>query len=316
MRILSLDGGGVRGIFSATILKAIVEIIPEFDYDVIVGTSTGGIIALSLAYGYSPLEVVDFYKELADKVFKKSFLRYYASGNGLFFSRYDNKTLAEILFDKVGYTRLSQLEKKVIITTFDLVGRHYRGATQWNAKFFNNFHPLDGDVPIAQLALYTTAVPGLFPNRHGFIDGGVIANNPAMCAVAKVVNEGTPIEDIRLLSIGTGYNPRTLKEAKGKSWGLLRWAVPILPLIMDGSSEVVDYQCENILGEKMYRVQYPLLEQVNADSVDEIPKLEEVADNYIKNHPELFTWVEENMVLEDDLREEQEQSYLREIGVV
>ena len=295
MRILSLDGGGVRGVFSATIIKEILNRVPEFDYDLVVGTSTGGIIALSLAYGYTPEEVVNFYKELAGEVFKKT-IRYYVSGNGLFFSRYDNKVLAELLYDKVGYTRLSQLNKKVIITTFDLVGRYYKGATQWKAKFFHNFHQIDGDVSILNLAMYTTAVPGLLPNRHGFIDGGVIANNPAMCAVAKVLNEGTPIKDIRLLSIGTGYSPRTLKEAKGKSWGLLRWAVPILPLIMDGSSEVVDFECEQILRDKLFRVQHPLTERVDADSVESIPKVEEAAEDYINKHPELFDWVGENMI--------------------
>jgi hypothetical protein len=122
-----------------------------------------------------------------------------------------------------------------------------------------------------------------------------VANNPAMVAVAKVLNERVPIEDITLLSIGTGYSPKTLKEAKGKSWGFLRWAVPILPLIMDGSSEVVNYQCQQILGDRMFRVQHPLDETIEADSIESIPKLEEASKEYITKHPELFDWVKENM---------------------
>src|SRR6185295_6286062 len=148
---------------------------------------------------------------------------------------YDQKNLERILRNIFGNTRLQDLQKRVLIPTFDLDNENPdQDKRTWNPKFFHNFpgEDTDGTESVVDVALNTSAAPTYFPSHEGFIDGGVVANNPSMAALAQTQdlrNTGTSpaLKDIFLLSLGTGTN---LSFVKGRNldWGFAQWAKPLM----------------------------------------------------------------------------------------
>ncbi|MGD0074615.1 MAG: hypothetical protein ABSD31_09760 [Candidatus Binataceae bacterium] len=125
------------------------------------------------------------------------------------------------------------------------------------------------------MALRTSAAPIYFPSYQIYIDGGVVANDPGMAALAQVLDHDTgnqKLEDIRLFSIGTGTNP-TYIAGHDLNWGLAQWARPLVNLMIDGVMGVAEYQCNRLLGANYFRLE-PLLPKPiamdDAKAVDEL----------------------------------------------
>ncbi|MCH5374468.1 MAG: patatin-like phospholipase family protein, partial [Planctomycetes bacterium] len=175
---------------------------------------------------------------------------------------YDNKNLrSEVkkIWDK---TLLKDLKKKVLIASFDLDNEDPDPEKRaWKPKFFHNFpgNDSDGDLEVYLIALYSSAAPTYFPSVDGYVDGGVVANNPSMAALAQVldsrakIKERPGLDDIVLLSVGTGQLPYFIKGTR-LDWGFAQWAKPIISLMMDGSMGVADYQCQQLLGKHYHRI--------------------------------------------------------------
>jgi patatin-like phospholipase/acyl hydrolase len=262
MRVLSIDGGGIRGIVPATVLAALEQRTgrPVCDlFDLIGGTSTGGILALALTRPnpspssagprWSAAEIVTLYREEGPRIFSRSLGRRITSVEGLLDERYDNGPLREVLERYLGETTVDQALTDVFVTTYDLEAR--------KPKFFKSWRE-DAGVPMAVAAEATAAAPTYFePVAVGdtaLIDGGVFAGNPAMCAYAEAVRLW-PSEPITLVSLGTGSQTRPIPLAEARGWGVLEWARPIIDVVFDGSSDAVDYQLEHVLGERYVRLQ-------------------------------------------------------------
>ena len=144
----------------------------------------------------------------------------------------------------------------------------------WNPKFFHNFpgNDSDGQETVVEVALRTSAAPTFFPSHDGFVDGGVVANNPSLAALAQALDtraaEPPPaLEEIYLLSLGTGTN---LSYIKGRTldWGLAQWAKPLISLLMDASTGIADFQCRQIL-RGTYRRIAPVFPQNTNIKLDE-----------------------------------------------
>ena len=254
-RILSMDGGGIRGLYAAVLLERLTREVPTLvdGVDLVAGTSTGGIIALGLAHGLAPADLVALYRDPAKEIFDDSWLDDLKDLGGLTGADYDNdklKTLMEDVFGKK--TRLKQLKKRVLVPTFDLDNESPDpGKRMWKPKFFHNYPgpDSDGGELVVDVALRTSAAPTYFPTYQGYIDGAVVANNPAMAALAQALDAGTgkqALQDVRLFSLSTGVNPAYV-AGKELDWGYAQWAKPLIALMVDGMMGVADYQCARLL---------------------------------------------------------------------
>ncbi len=280
VRILSLDGGGMRGIIPATVLAYVEEKIIEItnnknarlaDYfDMVAGTSTGGILtafyltpAKSLFKEdpntkYKASQALDFYTNDGYKIFNESKKFAWFGLRQLFnAAKYSPKELERILHQEFQFLQLKDLLKPCIITTYNMQAK--------NSFFFSSREPMqkDREFYVKDVLRSTSAAPTYFPpafiknlaNEQLMIniDGGVFANNPAMCAYSE--SRGTDFGEIKhpsakdmlILSIGTGGGQFNLPDVdKSSKWGILPWAKSIPDIMMDGSIDTVDYQMKNI----------------------------------------------------------------------
>ena len=284
--ILSLDGGGLRGVLTAKLLERLERAVPGFldQVDMLAGTSTGGILALGLAAGLSPTQMGQLYKERAARVFADSVWDDARDLGKLTGADYSNQELQQALLEYIGPISLDELSKRVLISSFDLDGppREPSGLRTWKPKFFHNFPgpASDGDEKVVDVALRTSAAPSYFPVYQGYVDGGVVANNPSMCALAQAINPATggqKLQDITLLSIGTGINAKYLSKLDA-DWGLAQWAPHLIHIMLEGGIGVADYQCRQILNECYMRLDPVLPVPISMDQVKHIPLLEEIGE--------------------------------------
>lgn len=290
--ILSLDGGGVRGALQARILDRLQQMMPFLDkVQMIAGSSIGAINGLCLAAGSAPQDLVGMYSTRGGEIFEKRDWWDTIAGPGdeLYRANYDNDGLVSAVEDMLEEKTLSDLDKKVVVTAFDLdnldeqskanATRVYR-RRHWKPKIFHNYDTEgnDGQELALDVALRTSAAPTYFPSHQGYIDGGIVANNPATCAIGRAVKSGIPLERIVMISIGTGTAP-TYVEGDRLDWGYKQWVPKLLPLIMDGMVGIPDYICEQLLPNRYVRIHPFLPEEVELDDVDRIDDLIEWADD-------------------------------------
>jgi deferrochelatase/peroxidase EfeB len=277
-RVLALDGGGVRGIFTTMLLRRLASqpgLAHAFDHaDLIAGNSSGGLIALALAKGFeqpgmlATLIGLEQAFDDARQVFGRPRLPWLPWLGWVFCSKYRTGAREDRLKQLLGEnTRLKDLKKNVLISSFDLDNEglgdgRVRGVRLWKPKLFHNFVGANSDRELLawKVALSTTAAVTYFPSVDGFVDGGLYANNPSMCALAQVFdaryapNPKPPLDDVLLLSVGAGQN---LFHLKGKTvkWGLVRWANRgrFVEAACDGTVGVADYECRQMLTDNNYR---------------------------------------------------------------
>jgi patatin-like phospholipase/acyl hydrolase len=255
-QILALDGGGIKGLYSAAVLanvEADLNIKIADHFDLIVGTSTGGIIALALGIGLSPKEVVEFYVKYGPQIFPCGFL---PKVRQLFRNKFSNSKLQHSLIECFGDQTLGDAIKRLVIPSFN--------AEENSVHLFKTpHHPRlrrDLKIPIWQIAMATSAAPTFFPIFRGvsnlrLIDGGVWANNPSMVGVVEAVSMlGVNLESIHILNLGT---TREMKHRPDNLdfGGFWQWKKDAVDLILDGQSVGAYTQCCHLLGENhVYRL--------------------------------------------------------------
>jgi patatin-like phospholipase/acyl hydrolase len=288
-RILSMDGGGIRGILTARLLSRIETEIPGFSSsaDLYAGTSTGSILAIGLAKKLTPKELVNLYVENGPLIFADDILHRIGDLGGLTGAKYTTENRFDGIHPTIGDITLSELlPKNVLVTTFQLDSKSpiapAPGPRRWKAKFFHNFPGDDGDggERAIDVIMRSSAAPVYFPIYQGFIDGGVVANNPSMCALAQALHPKTGKQDIRevlLLSLGTGTKPQFIGAMDG-DWGLKQWGFNLLDLMFDSGSGLADYQCQQLLDGCYQRLDVDLPNNIGLDDVNSIEKLTHLAD--------------------------------------
>jgi patatin-like phospholipase/acyl hydrolase len=284
--ILSLDGGGICGVLTAKLLERLEMAHPGFQskVDLFAGTSTGGVLALGLAAGLTPKEMGQLYEESSTKVFADSTWDDIRDLGKLTGADYSNEPLQQAILELVGETTLGDLQKRVLVSSFDLDNEPEDpdALRIWKPKFFHNFpgEGSDAGEKVVDVALRAGAAPTFFPIYQGYIDGSVVANNPSMCALAQALHPktgGRKLRQVTLLSVGTGIHPKFLPQ-QDADWGLAQWAPHLLSLIMEGNVGLGDYQCKQVLGKRYLRINPILPQPIGLDRVDQIPLLKEVAE--------------------------------------
>jgi patatin-like phospholipase/acyl hydrolase len=297
-RVISVDGGGIRGVFTAVLLEKLLAAVPKLldKTDLYAGTSTGGIIALCLAAGKTPTQVRALYEQNGPEIFDDSWLDDLKDLGGLSGADYSNKNLRKFLQAEFGQSLLKDLGKRVLVSAFDLDNEDPDPKKrEWKPKFFHNFKGSDNDGKelVVDVAMRTAAAPTQFPSYQGYVDGGVVANNPSMAAVGQLLDPRTTggrvadLDEIVLFSLGTGT---PLQYVKGQSldWGYAQWVKPLIKLMLDGSVGIADYQCRQLLGDRYHRLapKFPPDVAIGSDDVKRIPELVALA-NAVKLQPTL-----------------------------
>lgn len=300
LKVLSWDGGGIRGLFSLYVAKEVekrmngVGLVEQADW--LAGTSTGGIIALALAHGASLDEAINIYKNNGDKIFQKEGFSAWRWIKGLFAETYSNTGILQELKEVLGEdTTLGDLEKGVIVTSYDIEG----GENAVPGPYvFNSRKEEFQTVKLWEAGRATSAAPTFFEPYYGFpnrslIDGGVVLNHPGDAALDEISSlyprnqRENVIFNIDMLSFGTGlfYSPMTREDSR--DMGKLDWAGPISGLMMQGVSQVTDTSLRNTLGSHYVRLNATLDRPIPLDGVSEteIAELEHVALEYVKNNP-------------------------------
>jgi patatin-like phospholipase/acyl hydrolase len=289
VKILSIDGGGIRGLIPALILaeieKRTLQPISSL-FDLIAGTSTGGILGLGLtvpdgagAPKFSALDLAKLYGEHGEQIFyEPKLFKFLGVLDDLFEETYGYEGIEKILLKFFGDTKLSESLTRVLITSYELESRRTFIFKSRLAKS----KPDTEDFSMREVARSTSAAPTYFePNQVkrgdielALIDGGVFANNPATlayCEAKEIFDTGDfketgknmrdfsgdavaareILEPFYMLSLGTGYSHEPIKYEKAKNWGLVQWARPVISIMMQGSSDSVHYQMRQLLPEKM-----------------------------------------------------------------
>lgn len=262
--ILTIDGGGIRGIFPAMFLALIeaqlksrgVEKHRICDhFQLIGGTSTGGIIAIALALGIPAADIVDLYLNNASKIFgsKRTLL------SKIFYSAHDRDELEKLIRNKFKEAKrgedpiLKDCKTNVCIPIYDLMqGKPSVLKNDYHPRFIRDYH-----IPAYQAALATSAAPTYFDpystkytDLHGMeqsfsnkVDGGVVANNPALLSIIEAQKAfKKDLSDLQVLSLGTGYQ-RFVDGCDRHNWGLKYWVGSnrkrLIELFMQGQSQLV-----------------------------------------------------------------------------
>ena len=271
-KILSIDGGGIRGIIPGQILVHLEAKLQEKindpeariaeHFDFLAGTSTGGILtSLLLAPSandpqkarFSAKEAVDLYVEHGNEIFDLDIWQEVISGKGVLDEKYDEEPLVKLLNKFLGDLRLSQFIKPCLITSYDIERR----KSHFFAQQDHFIHGDGGDFYVKDVCRATSAAPTFFETAqikslsgvsYSLVDGGVFANNPTLCAYSEVRNaHGNPkAKDMFIVSIGTGSQHTSYPYKKAKNWGSISWIRPVIDIMMAGASETTDYHLQKI----------------------------------------------------------------------
>lgn len=344
-KLLSIDGGGIRGIIPAMILAEIEQQTGKRIYemfDLIAGTSTGGIIALGLTMPseqdsqqpkYHAKDLVQLYQEEGKTIFRKNgrhlssflhnLLQQTLSGfslptiniDDLLNPKYPPSGRDSVLTKYFGNTAISEALTEVFITSYDTELRlpvFFTSKTNEEVIKGRVFRKICAGFTMKQAAMATSAAPTFFepypvatshPTDNGYyslIDGGVFANNPTSLAVMEAIIDARKqgkdlrLEDILVVSIGTGSLTRKYSYNQTKEWGLIGWIQPIINILMDGTNESVAVQLEQLLARtdnklsQYYRFQGFLDKGKGSDDMDvvtseNISRLETLAGDIIRN---------------------------------
>ena len=270
--VLSIDGGGIRGIIPAEILNFFEESsgrpISEL-FDLIAGTSTGGILALGLGTRckqgkdpYKASELSDLYVNNGPAIFRKTA---FTSLREYFGPKYSAKPLEAVLRSYFGQCRLHSAIVPLLIASYDIKSQQ---------PFFFKSSRIAADPSydweLEKVARATSAAPTYFPpqqletkfgkkpEKYVLIDGGVFANNPAMAAYTEARTLFPSARVIIVVSVGTGDRTDSIRYMQARKWGLVGWALRIAPVFMESVSGSIKYELDQIIGTAHYRYQLQL----------------------------------------------------------
>jgi patatin-like phospholipase/acyl hydrolase len=251
-QVLALDGGGAKALFTAHVLARLeadlgVRIAEHFD--LVAGTSAGGILALGLGAGLSPADMVERYTDLTERVFPRSRRALWRLGARAISPVYSGALLRQVLAEVLGQRLLGESTKRLIIPSWDVQRAEVH-------IFKTPHHPRlrrDGKISMVDVAMATTAAPTYFEaasvDGQRLVDGGVWANNPSVVAIGEAVSMlDADLDDIRVLNVGT-VDQRTNHAERLDTGGWLNWAKPAANLMITAASRGAQGTAAHLVGK-------------------------------------------------------------------
>ncbi len=322
-RILSIDGGGIRGIIPGMVIAELEDRIKKISgtekvfisdyFDFFAGTSTGGILTSILLYPsddepnrpkFSAREALNIYLEHGEHIFCTKKWRRFLSRFGLLSELYDSSIIEEVLYDYFKDTKLSQLIKPCILTAYNIELRKNHLFRQQKAIS----HGASRDFLLRDVCRATSAAPTFFSiaeifslahTRYVLIDGGLFAHNPSLPALLEVLKTFNTfnINDIHILSLGTGITKNAYNYEDFKK----KMAISIGPALVDimtaSSSESYDFFLRQLFRSVKKSDNYIRIEPSNLSSIDpsmdaasksNIQKIVALADKLISENEQVI----------------------------
>jgi len=348
-RILSIDGGGIRGIIPGMVVAELEDRLRALtnnpdthisDYfDFFSGTSTGGILTSILLFPsekdpkrpkFSAREALNIYLEHGESIFATRKWRRFLSQFGLLSEIYDGQILEKILFDYFGDTKLSQLIKPCIITAYNIELRKNHLFRQQKAIS----HGDSRDFYLRDVCRATSAAPTFFSvaeifslanTRYVLIDGGLFAHNPSIAALLEVLKTFNTfnINDVHILSLGTGITKNAYNYEDFKK----KWAISIGPALVDimtaSSSESNDYFLRQLFRSVNRLDNYIRIEPSNLSSIDpamdaasksNIQKIVALADKLISENENIIDRLAHDLIEDHQEVEKRKKSVWNFLG--
>ena len=278
-KILSIDGGGIKGLYSATNLKNFEEEFKSLTsehFDLICGTSTGGLIALAISQGIPCSQICDFYKEHGHTIFPDrplplkwlQWLETKLLGGKYFFGqtfwkgKYSSEPLRKLLTDMFGVKTIGDSRNLLCIPTYDITD-----ARPWVFKYDHTDRSRDNGASYVDVALATTAAPTYLPiheilkyNNKQFVDGGVWANNPTLVGVIEAIKffltDGSAFDSIDVMSVSS----LSIQEGQPTGWRRRRsfvgWRADLFDTFMNGQSQFTDYILSTLSAHNSIPIDY------------------------------------------------------------
>jgi len=326
-RILSIDGGGIRGMLPAMIIAELEKRLRQAtgkpdsyisDYfDMIAGTSTGGILACYYLYNNNgsrldAAKAVDMYEKHGATIFKKRLFRFFIR---FFDALYPSKGIDSILKETFGETKLSDSPCNSAVMAYDISERKAVIFTGDSAK-----KEPARDYRLRDIARATSAAPTFFRVAKAvamngvpsyLIDGGIYANDPTICAVVEArkttfgdSGEYPKISDMYIVSISTGKVVKPYKYESAKGWGVIRWAIPVIDMLQSSSAEVVSYQMDKLFDaegclERYIRIVpelYNVTHKMDDTSQKNIANMKSAAEKYIDDNSNQLDEIVNNLI--------------------
>lgn len=263
MNILAIDGGGVRGVMTIAYLAALEEKMGAplgKHFDAIAGTSVGAIVAAYLANGGSAADAIKlFSQDRVDKIFARNLVNDIVPLEAEWRPKYSGVGKTTVLQEVFGDAHLHDVKTKLLIPAYDYVNQTLAVWKSWTGSDGDD-NPLLSEVVDASSAapLYFPPIKMGNPSRY-FMDGGIAANNPSACVLAEYMRDGGSLNDIAVLSVGSGIdvNSAAKKGAADKSlnWGILGWLTHgLVDDILASNIGVASYLSEQMLGQRYIRI--------------------------------------------------------------
>lgn len=280
LRILSVDGGGIRGLIPALVLARLEELLVRHpgtpadarlsDYfHLFAGTSTGSLISLALTApeGVAADRLADFYLEDGPKIFGRGILHAMGSMGGLSGPPYESEPLAKALEKRLGDSKISQAKRDLLVTAYDMTAREPFFFKRWRA-----LESKDHDYSVVDAGLATSAAPTYFPSHgvrvpddaepHALVDGGVFADDPTIAAIAEALGRSSDEparlgpHDLFVVSLGTSRYVPHYRQRDVSGWGKFDWVVrggdepPLISAMLNGSADGTDYWAHMLLNHE------------------------------------------------------------------
>lgn len=301
-KILSIDGGGTRGIIPATILDLIFKEKgkhPTELFSLLTGTSTGGILCTAYAYGLETDRLVDLYLNKSADIFHDTGWDDFRDGFGKNLGAdYSNKKFKKILTEVFGKATLWDIDKKLaphekslMVCSFDLNPEEGGEPINFRPRIYHSNFIKDKDLSLVDLCLMTSAGPTYFPIYKNHVDGGVSLNNPSMAALSYAINShedgageyrhpdgkrkglGLKLADLKLCSLGCGTSNRNyiaakdIKRQNDGDWGNLQWMKYLPDMLTETNMQASTYYVNQLLQKDKYLRIQPLFNSIEAPTV-------------------------------------------------
>ena len=309
--MLSIDGGGIRGLIAARVIARLEELVSgEAGEDrrmadcfhMFAGTSTGGLLALGLTAPdpadpsrprLSGSDLVELYESEGPRIFGDRLHKLLSLG-GWIGPKHPEARLERALRERFGEARLSEALRELLVTSYDMTepGPHF--FKRWRAR-----QSEERDVSMVDVGLSTSAAPTYFPSRgvggRALVDGGLFAANPAVAAVVEALKrrDTEPHDlsagDLLVVSLGTGQHETGYRQPQVRRWGRIGWILPrrqdpaLIAAFLDGQSDAADHWAGVLLGNGYFRFQIKLPVSTPLDDAGPraLDQLNEAADRLL-----------------------------------
>lgn len=267
-KILSIDGGGIRGLIPALVLAELEKKTGKGtaeSYDLIAGTSTGGILALGLSTDdgngkprNAAKELAALYEEHGNKIFSRSLWQGISSVWGLGDELYSHQGLEDVLQEYFSDDPLGAGLTNVLVTSYDIRNRKPVFMKSWKEEYRSVLMKHAARATSAAPTYFEPALVQIGSETRALVDGGVFINSPCVSAYAEGKKLFPDEQDFFVLSLGTGELIRPIPYSEAKDWGKVRWLSPLVSCMFDGMADAATYQMKMFLGEKYIRLQTTL----------------------------------------------------------